>query len=50
MKDSSAATIQDYLNKAVDRLELDDLSRDDLEKVLEHIEKANEEVEKELDE
>jgi len=50
MRESAAATIQAYLEQAVERLELDDLDEEDLEKVLGKIEKAREEVEKETNE
>lgn len=49
MRDSAAASIQNYLEQAVERLELDDLDEKDLEKVLEKIEKANERIEKHLE-
>jgi len=50
MRESATSTIQHYLEQALERLKLDDLDNKDLEKVLGHIEKANEEIEKELEE
>jgi len=46
MRDSAAATISDYLERAQKRLELEDVTETDLEKVMENLEKANEEIQK----
>jgi len=46
MRDSAAATIRDYLEQAQRRLELEDVTEADLEKVREKMEKADEEIQK----
>jgi hypothetical protein len=48
MRDSAAQTIKAYLELAVDRMELQQIEETDLEKAREHLEKAEEEIDKEL--
>lgn len=50
MRESAAATIIHYLEKAQERLELSDVDETDLEKVLENLENAEKELNKELEE
>lgn len=49
MKNSTAATIDDYLRKARKRLELQEVEEHDIKKVKEHVAKAEEEIDKLLD-
>lgn len=49
IRPSAAATIRDYLHKADERVGLEDAEEKDLEKALEHIQKAEKEINKELE-
>lgn len=49
MRPSAVATVQDYLHKAEERLNLEDVDDSDLEKALSHIKKAEKEIRKELE-
>lgn len=48
MRDSAVETVTTYLNEAQKRLYLEDVDEQDLEKVLHKVEKAKEELEKEI--
>lgn len=48
MRESANETIKGYLEMAQDRMNLYEIERSDLEKLRDHLEKALEEVEKEL--
>lgn len=48
VRESGIATIQGYLEMAEERLKLHEVEESDLEKVLEHLQKAEEELEKQL--
>jgi len=49
VRDSATTTIKDYLEKACQRLELEDLEHSDMKKAFKHVEKAKDELEKEME-